>query len=209
MNPFLVSNFIEKQGLLSKAELCINDLEGCNYDARGLSDLPVVSWSLKGEYDGAQFTLLPKEAVIFGTTQTPLVLSSDTLLRKSRINEQNNFILGDNSNPFDITSPNPPLNIVSEREQDMLDSGIETYQNIFSHPSTQNGVLNLSLVNFLISNMGGVYPFLEYQFTSDAPISDRFFRLDGHGKVGAYDVLIRVYKPTLEQPSVGSFTIIF
>lgn len=208
LNPYLVSAFIGEQELTNRAELCIVDSDGCNYDARGLSDLPVVSWSIKGEYDGSQFTLLPKEAVIFGSTQTPLVLPSDTLLRKSKINENKDFILWDNTNPFSSSTDTPPLNIVSEKEQEMS-GGIVSYRDLFSDSNTQNGVLNLSLVNFLISNMGGVYPFLEYQFTSETPISDRFFRLDWHGKVGSYDVLIRVYKPTLEQPSVGSFTIIF
>lgn len=97
----------------------------CNCDAGGLCDLPVVSWTLKGIFDGKQFTLLPTESIIRssgpGSSSSSVVYEAlDTFIRKKRVNEsplspQSDFRLGDNSNPLQKNMA-PELNIVSENE---------------------------------------------------------------------------------------------
>lgn len=55
-----------------------------------------------------------------------------------------------------------------------------------------------------------VYPFLEYQIEStSAKISDRFFTVQGEGKVGNYNIRLQIKKPVLDQAALGNFTIIF
>ena len=56
-----------------------------------------------------------------------------------------------------------------------------------------------------------IYPFLEYQIQSSngEKIADRFFTIQGEGRVGNYAIRLQVKKPTLDQPALWNFTIIF
>jgi len=41
-----------------------------------------------------------------------------------------------------------------------------------------------------------IYPFLEYQLSLGDDISDRFYTIQGNGRVGEYEVKVIVKKPT-------------
>ncbi len=69
--------------------------------------------------------------------------------------------------------------------------------------------LLLGLARELKTKEGKMYPFLETKITADQPIPDLFYHLNGHGKVGDYDVTLNVKKPTSDRSLLGSFTIVF
>jgi hypothetical protein len=54
-----------------------------------------------------------------------------------------------------------------------------------------------------------LYPFLEYMFTFPESVADRFYNVQGDGRVGDYDVHIFLKKPTSEGSVFGDFTVIF
>jgi hypothetical protein len=54
-----------------------------------------------------------------------------------------------------------------------------------------------------------LYPFLEMRFTTNQEVSDLFYHIDAVGKVGDYEVGVRVEKPTSDRTLFGSFTIVF
>ncbi|MBQ7073474.1 hypothetical protein IJM86_00040 [bacterium] len=54
-----------------------------------------------------------------------------------------------------------------------------------------------------------IYPYLEYQFTFDNFIADRFYYITTTGKYKDYTVKLLVKKPTSKASILGSFTVIF
>lgn len=68
--------------------------------------------------------------------------------------------------------------------------------------------LTFNLASFLWTNKihqaYWLYPFLEYQFftTDGTKIADRFYTIQGEGKVGKHNVKLQVKKPTLKQPAL-------
>jgi uncharacterized membrane protein len=55
-----------------------------------------------------------------------------------------------------------------------------------------------------------LYPFLEYRIVSNWwKIADRFYTVKWEWKVWRYDIKLQIQKPTLDQPTLGNFTVIF
>lgn len=103
------------------------------------------------------------------------------------------------------------LNIISSEESDLKNMG---YSDILNWTTGTN--LTLDLVNLLLwpkssaKDKWAIYPFLEYQIQSNGEkIADRFFTIQWEGRVGKYSIKMQLKKPTLEQPALGNFTIIF
>ena len=119
---------------------------------------------------------------------------------------------GNNQSVFQGNRPNGILNIISSEESTLKNNG---YSDILNWTTETN--LTLDLVNLLLWPKGSmkdkwaIYPFLEYQIKSsnDKKIADRFFTIQGEGRVGNYAIRLQVKKPTLDQPALWNFTIIF
>lgn len=80
-------------------------------------------------------------------------------------------------------------------------SAIETtiFSDILSNPTNFSGLrLSFGAANLFRTFTGAIYPYLEYQFTFPQPIADRFYTIEGHGRVGEYDVQILLKKPTVQ-----------
>jgi hypothetical protein len=69
--------------------------------------------------------------------------------------------------------------------------------------------LSFWATNLFRSFTWAVYPYLEYQFTFPEAIADRFYTIQGQGRVGEYDVRIILKKPTVQWTVWGDFTVIF
>lgn len=177
----------------------------------------LVTWTLKGKYQDEEFTLLPKNGRYVGTDHEGVYQNFDTFVRVKNISprpESEPFIFtgmlfGDTIHPFMHKQTLIP-NIVSNKEEDLQAAG-GTFKKILTNPNVKNPYLTFSLVNHLRSQGNNLYPFLEYAFETvdGSKIADRFYTLQGQGKVGQYHVKLQVKKPTLEQPALGNFTIIF
>lgn len=119
----------------------------------------------------------------------------------SQVVERNNKVLNDNL-----------LNVIANNEQELVNKG--GYIQILN--DAKNSTLSLNLLNLLsVEGDNGIsknfYPFLEYKIEAEGEgkIADRFFTILGEGKVNQYNIRMQVKKPTLQQPALGSFTIIF
>lgn len=72
-------------------------------------------------------------------------------------------------------------------------------------------------MNKLVSPIGQIFPFLEYQLkicengapSCNVPVSDRYFHVDAIGKIGEYEVHIKLKKSVLKKDSTSDFAIIF
>lgn len=180
-------------------------------DNRELADsirqTPLVNWTLKGYTNGKNgvkdnepFSIIPYESRTLSK-----IYDSDTLIRGAKLqNGAANISFGKKSGIFENQNTSA-INLISSVE-DQLSK--DKYSDIFEN--TKNINLTLDLTNLLKSEWKMVYPFLEYQIEStSAKISDRFFTVQGEGKVGNYNIRLQIKKPVLDQAALGNFTIIF
>lgn len=213
LNPFLFNAFSGWSSNNSK--LCTQDCPWSTpWDWRDQNQV-VATWMIKGIYSGAEYTLLPKDAT---NVNQGTIGNRDTLIRKDNINiPENEGLLGpnakvmqfgNNTHPFN-SQLNTELNIVSNSEWTL--KGLGGFSSILTNGDTKNSNLSFSLVNYLWSQGKNLYPFLEYEFhtTDGSKIADRFYTIQWEGKVWKYNVKLQVKKPTLQQPALGNFTIIF
>lgn len=102
-------------------------------------------------------------------------------------------------NPQNLQEPLNTQNIISLNEETLKG---QNYQRILTNGNTSEANLTLSLLNILQTPVG-VYPFLEYQVIANGgKISDRFYTIEGEGKVNNYHIKMQVKKPTLPQPAL-------
>ena len=85
----------------------------------------------------------------------------------------------------------------------------QNFQQIFSSSDFSGLRLSFGATNLFRTFTSAIYPYLEYQFTFPQPIADRFYTIQGHGRVGEYDVQIILKKPTVQWTVDGDFTVIF
>ncbi len=177
----------------------------------------VIDWSMEGKYKQNNtensFRIVPRVSVnyVSGTVRD----YSDTLIRESHINDtaDKNATAEwtDNHNPVASTST------TSIASQNIIAPGSvvnglwsKTFKGILGDNSSIKDLkLLLGLARELKTKEGKMYPFLETKITADKPIPDLFYHLNGHGKVGDYDVTLNVKKPTSDRSLLGSFTIVF
>lgn len=206
LNPLLFETF--SKGNPANGKLCENNCQNTDHDWRD-DNWVAANWTMKGKYEDTEYTLLPKEATSFGEGWG-IINDRDTLLRAKLINSNGGLSLTfwGTSNPIKNDN-SASLNIISNKEGELKNKG--DFASILAAPETTNSNLSFSLVNYLWSQGKNLYPFLEYEFhtTDGSRISDKFYTLQGEGKVGRYNVKLQVKKPTLEQPALGNFTIIF
>ena len=178
------------------------------YLSDSLEKLPLVNWTIKGQRGGKPFSIIPSESI----SANSINVDKDTLVRWGRMKDGEVVLtFGNNQSFFQGNSQKGILNIISSEESDLKDRG---YSYILDWTTGTN--LTLDLVNLLLwpsrslQNKGAIYPFLEYQIQSnDGRIADRFFTIQGEGRVGDYAIRLQVKKPTLDQPALWNFTIIF
>lgn len=193
---------------LMQERLGVKQTSNTKYLSDSLEKLPLVNWTIKGQRSGKPFSIIPRESI----SANSINVDKDTLVRWGRMKEgavSLNF--GSNQNIFQGNQQNGILNIISSEESDLKDKG---YSDILNWTTETN--LTLDLVNLLLwpkssaKDKWAIYPFLEYQIQSNGEkIADRFFTIQWEGRVGNYAIKMQLKKPTLEQPALGNFTIIF
>ncbi|NOZ44176.1 MAG: hypothetical protein GXP45_03425 [bacterium] len=210
----------EKFANNSNALLCDGPQQECDSNQDSLTNETIVSWGINGIYkpisDKIKFKIIPTTAVLVNENPSIVDLLHDNNLREDAINYTSNTannpstIEYSNSliNKYNPITHNSPYllkqhNVIASNEDQIKNASFpEIFQNSFSN-------LTLKLTHLLKSRNEHIYPFLEYKLSFDQPVSDRFYHLDGIGKVGNYEVHILLSKPTSQQSIVGDFTIIF
>lgn len=174
------------------------------YLSNSLEKLPLVNWTIKGQRSGKPFSIIPRESIS--------EVDKDTLVRWGRMKDGEVVLtFAGDQKVFQGNRKKDILNIISSEESDLKNKG---YSYILNWTTGTN--LTLDLVNLLLwpkgsmKDKGAIYPFLEYQVSVDGgKIADRFFTIEWEGRVGNYAIKMQLKKPTLEQPALGNFTIIF
>ncbi len=195
--------------------LSCDDLRRCDdIDEDRIPNDLVVDWSMEGKNGENSFRIVPRVDVDYATGNW-----SKMVIRESHINTTTS------SNSTKLTAQwgdqyqkNPISNYPSEQPpiQNMIGGNINmlsksTFQSLFSAGNVTDLKLLLGLARELKTKDGKMYPFLETKIkvNDNAEIPDLFYHLNGHAKVGDYDVTLNVKKPTSDRSLLGSFTIVF
>lgn len=217
LNPFLFGKFGTGTFGWGWAKLCTSSCPGARVGEEWRDENQVVaSWTIKGNYGDTEYTLLPFNAPNFNRG---IIEERDTLIRKENIYQNSwtpkEIVFWKNRHPLnhDNNQGRFSLNIISKNEAQL--NALGSFARILTNGNVKNSYLTFSLANYLWTQGGtlgrNLYPFLEYEFHTlgGVRISDRFFTIQGEGKVWKYHIKLQLKKPTLKQPALGSFTIIF
>jgi len=156
-----------------------------------IDDTKYYSGSIKWQYDS-----MVRESVINWLWQWPCINS--------------NLNFASTTNPAcDLAWYTQPLrqNVISEVANTI---SWDHFTQILSNNNYSNLEFGISLTNFLHSQHGQIYPFLEYKIDTDGNvIADRFFDISGVWYIYGYKIQINLKKPTNKEFIWSDFTIIF
>lgn len=192
------------------SDLCYNFLgPDCDPDGDGIYDDIVVSWSMEWLYNGNNFKIFPTIAVFYYSGMQ-VDESKDNAIRESIINDWGEINIGTNSayafTPIDNGSDILLHNVISSHANDIDDDSFST---ILSSSNYSGLRLSFGATNLFRTMTGAIYPYLEYQFSFPQEVADRFYTIQGNGRIGEYDVQIILKKPTVQGTVGGDFTVIF
>ena len=200
--PKIVSAF-------SWSVLCVDPLNPlCDPDGDWISDDVMVNWLMDWTKWWVDFSILPTSS-IFYYSWAQIDTLQDTNIRESIINQTGKIYFGNkNFSPIDNYSTNSLSghNVISVRPNLVKWSW---FLELFNDTQVTWLQLTFGLVNLLRAQNGSLYPFLEYMFMFPEAVADRFYNVQGDGRVGDYDVHIFLKKPTSEGSVFGDFTVIF
>lgn len=188
------------------ADLCYSDIgENCDPDGDGVYDDIVVSRSLQWWYKWAWFKIFPSISVFYYSGMQ-VDEFTDNAIRESTINNIAPIQFTHSFSPISNGSLLTKHTVVSSLADDIE---IHTFDEIFTSSYYTGLRLSFWAINLFRTFTGTVYPYLEYQFTFPEEIPDRFYTIEGQGRVGEYDVRIIIKKPTVQGTVWGDFTVIF
>ena len=118
----------------------------------------------------------------------------DNAIRESIINDASDIELTYSFTPVVNGSHLVKHTVISSLADEIED---DSFSNILTSSFYTGLRLSFGATNLFRSFSGIIYPYLEYQFTFPEVIADRFYTLQGQGRVGEYDVKIILKKPTV------------
>ncbi|MCX6825144.1 MAG: hypothetical protein NTY80_02865 [candidate division SR1 bacterium] len=181
----------------------------CDPDADGIFNDIALSWSLEGKYQGNGFKIYPSLSVFYYSGMQ-VDERKDNAIRESLINTTG-IIAFDVSSPHSFSPVDNGFDLTQHTVVGPDANYIEgqTFHQILTSTDFSGLRLSFGAANLFRTFTGTIYPYLEYQFTFSQPIADRFYTIEGHGRVGEYDVQIVLKKPTVQGTVGGDFTVIF
>lgn len=181
--------------------------DGCDPDSDNLADDVALSWSMEWYYTGNGFKIFPTMAVFYFQSLPYVNPLKDNVMRESLINATGMLVhFTDSFTPIINGHDLDHHNVVAQ-DADIV-SWIN-FQTIFTSPDFTGLRLSFGAANLFRTFTWAIYPYLEYQFTFPQAVADRFYTIQGHGRVGEYDVEIVIKKPTVQGTVGGDFTVIF
>lgn len=179
-------------------------------------DDAIVDWQIRWNIWGDSFT-------IYSTQKTKanwinVDYGNDSIFRESDINHPlvykfwNSKDVIQNNSPNDMNRwNNAELRYISN--VDSMNWSNVNFESIFR--GTSGGSLRFSLLNLLKTNMGYIYPFLEYyaefydQYWDPAKVSDKYYTIDAEWNFKDYQVNTIIQKPTVKESVLSNFTSVF
>jgi len=188
------------------ADLCDSYIgANCDPDGDGIYDDILVSRSLQWWYLWEWFKIFPTISVFYYSGMQ-VDEFKDNAIRESIINDTPGIAFTHSFTPVVNGGDLTKHTVVSAEATDIEDDNFATILNSSSYTGLR---LSFWATNLFRSFTGAVYPYLEYQFTFSEEIADRFYTIQGQGRVGEYDVKILLKKPTVQWTVWGDFTVIF
>ena len=171
-----------------------------------------VRWKYWGD---ASFTIFATQDAMWYSTGP-----NDSSIRESHLNNQSWLTLNFSNyrNPITNQYGSSPTIISSKDAEIILDAwGSQAFKKVFSNGNFQNLQLRLSLLNLVLWwwEVGIRYPFLEYSIEYEPlgtyPIiaSDRYFTIETEWNFWDYKINNIIFKPTIKESILRSFTTIF
>ena len=164
-----------------------------------------IRWNFYEVWESTAFTVFAtQEALWYWTGE------NDSAIRESHLNQSSWLTMdfSDKRNPITYKRTSPT--IISPKDSTISEL-TNAFKDIF-HNST-NLQLRLSLLNLVLWNWEPWkrYPFLEYyvEFIPDTIVSDRFFTIETEWNYWDYKIDNILYKPTITESILKSFTTIF
>jgi len=190
-------------------KLCESYVGDCDPDEDGIYDDVAVSRSMEWLYNGQWFKIFPTISVFYYSGMR-INESMDNAIRESIINNTGTITF-DTSHGYSFIENGDGLtehNVISSLANDIH---IQPFANILKNSSNYFSGLRISFgaATLFRTFAGAIYPYLEYQFYFPQEIADRFYTIQGNGRVGEYDVQIILKKPTVQWTVGGDFTVIF
>ncbi len=204
---------------------------GTDIDNDNIKDDLVANWSFKW-YNASQwqsFSIIPTIRVDYNQ-QTP-IYDFENAIRETHINDSSdsngtntpNIYLGEPGGDYEhnlIRQPSIVSSSLTGHNAIPANSAVidatDGFSSILNDSTFTETSLSFNLVNKLASTIDQIFPFLEYQIKvceigvgCNVPVSDRYFRIDASGKIGEYEVHIRLSKPVIEKDNTSAFAIIF
>lgn len=190
-----------------------------------LDDVIVNRW-LKGidTIENTNFNIIPTIRQNFALFSP--IYEYDNAMRESIINEWewwenvNTEGVAPNTFGFHFNIPGTGTNSLLDEHNILPLSSQQTgasFETIFNDPSLTWLTLSFNIINRMRTNLGNIYPFLEWQLKAcnilwcnqSIVLPDRFYNVQWVGKVWSYTVRINIKKPVRETSNTSNFTIIF
>ena len=179
-------------------------------------DDALVDRQIRWEYTDAPFTIFATQEAMWYSTGP-----NDSAIRESHLNRWSWITLtfSDRRNPITYRTSHPT--IISPKDAEILDIWEwQAFKAFFSDSNRENFKklqLRLSLLNLVLWwwQVGTRYPFLEYYvdiqplWTYDVIASDRYFTIETEWNFWDYKINNVLYKPTITESILRSFTTIF
>lgn len=171
----------------------------------------IVDRQVRGKYLDSTFTIYSTQNVVWKTILYENNRGSDNTFRESDINNDLHFVFWTSWNPIDKPEKKESIpTIISQRESEIeSDSYSKKFSRILNNASYVQKQLRFSLLNLLKTNEWMIYPFLEYYVDFWTSVSDKYFNIRAQWDFGDYKISTIVWKPTIKESVLWSFTSIF
>lgn len=166
----------------------------------------IVDRQVRGKFLDSTFTIYSSQKVVWKQ-----IIEGDNTFRESDINGWLNFKFWKSRDPTQKSSNSSPT-IISQRESEIRydsENSPTKFSRIFKSNYEQKQ-LRFSLLNLLKTNEWMIYPFLEYYvdfWWKD--VSDKYFNIKAEWDFGDYKIRTIIWKPTIKESVLWSFTSIF
>ncbi len=180
------------------------------------TDDALVDWQLRWNFNNwiqsIPFTIFATQSAAWGWST-----SNDSAIRESNLNNWDwtwiDLQFYNNRDPRGIKNPSQPT-IISQSSNEIINAVRDNnFNDIFSNPNFSNLQLRFSLLNLVLWwwHLANRYPFLEYyvDFWPTNIVSDKYFTIQTEWNFWDYKVDTIIYKPTITESILRSFTTIF
>ena len=172
-------------------------------------DDAIVDWQIRWLYNGSPFTIYSTDWSDWLSVRS----DRDTVFREHDISNPLGVLFQTSWDPISSShisnrGNNAPLTSIAQED---FPTSIHGFDELFTNPRTNKLQLRFGLLNLLKWNNDddSIYPFLEYYADFWTAVSDKYYKIEAEWNYKDYKVDTTIYKPTVKETVLWSFTTIF